>query len=179
MRVLSDREWLKSVWLPILLSAPVVFAWAGLVNVTIYRSLGITMAGHGGQRYVFLEDWFFRSLHSAPFILYVAIFCVGLLLVFRRLIRLWLFLGVLILAAPGAIYTGRYLWDPSHERLSWEAVLPVTVAFALSFAIAVLLDSVIDRTISHLRALRGQCAYCGYDLRGGKHEACPECGMTT
>ena len=95
------------------------------------------------------------------------------------MIRLWLFLGVLILAAPGAIYTGRYLWDPSHERLPWEAVLPVTVAFALSFAIAVLLDSVIDRTLGHLRALRGQCAYCGYDLRGGKHEACPECGMTT
>ena len=74
MRVLSDREWLKSVWPLILLSAPVVFAWAGLVNVTIYRSLGITMAGHGGQPYVFLEDWFFRSLHSAPFVLYVAIF---------------------------------------------------------------------------------------------------------
>ena len=30
----------------------------------------------------------------------------------------------------------------------------------------------------HLRRRRGLCPACGYDLRHGEHEACPECGVT-
>ncbi len=29
-----------------------------------------------------------------------------------------------------------------------------------------------------IRRRRGLCLACGYDLRHGEHEACPECGVT-
>ncbi len=29
-----------------------------------------------------------------------------------------------------------------------------------------------------IRRRRGLCPACGYDLRHGEHEACPECGVT-
>ncbi len=29
-----------------------------------------------------------------------------------------------------------------------------------------------------IRQRRGLCPACGYDLRHGEHEACPECGVT-
>ncbi len=29
-----------------------------------------------------------------------------------------------------------------------------------------------------IRRRRGLCPACGYDLRHGEHEACPECGLT-
>ena len=34
----------------------------------------------------------------------------------------------------------------------------------------------LSKTRSLHRRRRGRCAQCGYDLRGGEHERCPECG---
>ena len=55
------------------------------------------------------------------------------------------------------------------------SVFPVPVcATAITWILEILLT--MRRRV---RRWRGQCLRCGYDLRGARHERCPECGAET
>ena len=64
-------------------------------------------------------------------------------------------------------------------RLIWRGFLFNIAFFVGVIALATMLflgPGIIPRSI---RARRGQCIFCGYDLRYGSGERCPECGRRT
>jgi hypothetical protein len=69
-------------------------------------------------------------------------------------------------------------------RVRWMPTLPLWPGFAIntvSYAAIVWLLLAFPRALLHrIRALRGRCAACGYDLRGciepPESIVCPECG---
>ncbi len=60
-------------------------------------------------------------------------------------------------------------------RPFWPAFAPNTLFYATLLWLVILGPFALRRLI---RQRRGLCPACGYDLRHGEHEACPECGVT-
>ncbi len=60
---------------------------------------------------------------------------------------------------------------------SWSAETPIYVPFALTVAFPAFFGTILlRRTLRHrIRARRGRCPHCGYDLRASL-DRCPECG---
>jgi hypothetical protein len=82
-------------------------------------------------------------------------------------------LGSSAASRPGTIST---------EKLRALPYMPVWTGFAVDwilftviFAALLIPPRAIRRTI---RQRRGWCIHCGYDLRGGARERCPECGAS-
>ncbi len=95
-------------------------------------------------------------------------------------------------AAPGDITYGRAawkyaLWIPLDAELLLGArgerlpQRPLWFGFVINtiFYAAVLWMLTLGAFAARrfIRAKRGHCIKCGYDLRGAEHEACPECGL--
>jgi hypothetical protein len=56
--------------------------------------------------------------------------------------------------------------------------LPVLIAVGVVILLAVALSAGAVRRRRYLdRERRGLCSRCGYDLRGVRHDCCPECGL--
>jgi predicted amidophosphoribosyltransferase len=58
-------------------------------------------------------------------------------------------------------------------RIIWPGALANTAAYSATLLLMWFLAST-TRTLWSRQ--RGYCASCNYDLRGAKHEVCPECG---
>jgi hypothetical protein len=74
-----------------------------------------------------------------------------------------------ILRAVGTRYV-----HPLAAVLALPAVIAVGVVILL---VIVFSASAMRRRRSLDRERRGLCTACGYDLRGTRHEHCPECGI--
>lgn len=67
-------------------------------------------------------------------------------------------------------------------RLAITRLGPSTVAFVVMLLWFLLVFAVLSPLLARrllrtsLRAARGQCLRCGYDLRGNTSGVCPECG---
>ncbi len=57
----------------------------------------------------------------------------------------------------------------------WQGIMSNTLFYAAILWLVIPGPFVLRR---FLRVRRGLCLACGYDLRHGEHEACPECGVT-
>ncbi len=79
-------------------------------------------------------------------------------------------------------YDSSGLWeissDPETDSLligvSWPGLLTNTLLYGFAIWLVTVGPFALRRLIRHRRGL---CAACGYDLRHGEHEACPECGV--
>jgi len=60
-------------------------------------------------------------------------------------------------------------------RPIWTGQIVNTVFYAVVLLLMIL---GLRRLRRHIRCRRGLCPTCAYDLRGGSHSACPECGQT-
>ncbi len=60
-------------------------------------------------------------------------------------------------------------------RPIWPGLVVNTVIYAVFLWALSRLPFAVQR---YVRVRRGLCPACGYDLRHGEHEACPECGVT-
>ena len=94
----------------------------------------------------------------------------------------------------GAVWVDDPLLNPSHlgavrfrrdgaTHFDILALRPMSTGFAINTLFwAAVLWLVIPGPFALRRLIRrrrGLCPACGYDLRHGEHEACPECGVTT
>ncbi len=61
-------------------------------------------------------------------------------------------------------------------RPIWPGLVVNTVIYAAFLWALSRLPFAVQR---YVRVRRGLCLACGYDLRHGEHEACPECGLAT
>ena len=68
-------------------------------------------------------------------------------------------------------------WLTSHRfiplRPLWPGFAINTILYATTLWLLICGPFALRR---HLRIRRGLCPACGYDLRHGEHDACPECG---
>ena len=67
--------------------------------------------------------------------------------------------------------------NEGYRMLPLRPMLPGFVADTILFAAGFLSLFVLFQQVQRYdRRLRGQCAICGYDLRGQPDAGCPECG---
>ncbi len=78
--------------------------------------------------------------------------------------------GAVICRRDGATH-----FDILALRPIWPGFAVNTLFYATFLWLLTCLTIAVRR---FLRLRRGLCPACGYDLRHGEHEACPECGVT-
>jgi formate hydrogenlyase subunit 3/multisubunit Na+/H+ antiporter MnhD subunit len=65
-------------------------------------------------------------------------------------------------------------YPPTHVLVKW-LICPVTGFSAIVLSAITRIDELFR---GHLRARRGCCSSCNYELKGNVSGTCPECGMT-
>jgi len=84
------------------------------------------------------------------------------------------FVVLLYLAAEVLRFFGAWRWHP----LAMLGLLPVIISVCTVVALAIGISvSAYRRRRVHDRERRGHCVRCDYDLKGVRHERCPECGV--
>ena len=108
-------------------------------------------------------------------VLIIVLFCSGLLMVGRRLLRLpYRHTGALVNSRN---IEGRSYWDDYNVLVVDKFAIPDWTLMPVSFGLPVLWVSTYPGRRRRERLSSGLCLKCGYDLRATPHR-CPECGTT-
>ena len=89
---------------------------------------------------------------------------------------------VSLLLLVGLLFCGRWILGVFgvtyvHPLAAMLALPVVIVVAAVVLLVVVLSVNEAKRRRALDRERRGLCSKCGYDLRGIRHEQCPECGF--
>ncbi len=139
----------KQLVIPTIFLVIVSVIWGVVVNMVMYHSLGVELAEVEGQQpttFDFLEIY---GLDSGILIVFVNLFFIGAMLIFKWKFRWWIILTAIILVGtPISVFTGRaiheYLWRLKQGGVPWEDVLPPGIGMSIAWVVGLFADRALD-----------------------------------